>query len=157
MLANISSKRKKSKQQQKFRLFRVMAPFKLFKLGQGGSSSRSISQETEPDSTPHQSNILITTTTNTTKLTNLAPAYLESDQISENSSLMSLNDQRALLSSSGSNQIGTDELLYLFPSLCLFSPFSLSLSSAYCFLHNHNFPLVSLHYHHHCFAHETEQ
>lgn len=90
--------------------FRIMAPFKLFRMGQG-STSRSTSQETEPDQPAN----LVITTTSLHKLTNVMKSpsthYLnvdESDQTSENSSLMSLNnDQRALLSSgSTADQIG---------------------------------------------------
>lgn len=77
-------------------------------MGQG-SASRSTSQENENESE------VIATTTNSNKLTNVITSssahYLnidESDQTSENSSLMSLNnDQRALLSSGSTvDQIG---------------------------------------------------
>lgn len=85
-----------------------MAPFKLFRLGQG-STSRSTSQENDQ---PDQPANLVITTTSLNKLTTVMTSsahYLnveESDQTSENSSLMSLNnDQRALLSA-GSEQIG---------------------------------------------------
>jgi hypothetical protein len=100
-----------------------MAPFKLFR--NAGSTSRSTSQENEPD----QQNI--TTTTNlvvTSSLNKLTTAitsssahinYLdidESDQNSENSSLMSLNnDQRALLSAgSTADQIGNCLFFFLY-------------------------------------------
>jgi hypothetical protein len=90
-----------------------MAPFKLFRLGQG-STSRSTSQETEPD---QPANLVITTTSLnklTTVMTSSSAHYLnvdESDQTSENSSLMSINnDQRALLSSgSTADQIGNEK------------------------------------------------
>lgn len=90
--------------------FRIMAPFKLFRMGQG-STSRSTSQENEPD---QPTNLVITTTSLnklTTVMTSSSAHYLnvdESDQTSENSSLMSLNnDQRALLSSGSTlDQIG---------------------------------------------------
>lgn len=107
--------------------YRIMAPFKLFRIA--GSSSRSTSQENEPD----QQNI--TTTTNlvvTSSLNKLTTAitsssahinYLnidESDQNSENSSLMSLNnDQRALLSAgSTADQIGNS--LFFIPLSLIF-------------------------------------
>jgi hypothetical protein len=102
--------------------FRIMAPFKLFRLGQG-STSRSTSQENEPD---QPANLVITTTSLnklTTVMTSSSAHYLnvdESDQTSENSSLMSINnDQRALLSSgSTADQIGNEKLFELtfFPS-----------------------------------------
>ncbi|CRK94001.1 CLUMA_CG007526, isoform A [Clunio marinus] len=87
-----------------------MAPFKLFRMNQG-STSRSTSQETEPD---QPVNLVITTPSLnklTTVMTPSSAHYLnvdESDQNSENSSLMSLNnDQRALLSSGSTvDQIG---------------------------------------------------
>ena len=90
--------------------FRIMAPFKLFRMGQG-STSRSTSQENEPDQPAN----LVITTTSLNKLTSIMTSpsahYInidECDQASENSSLMSLNnDQRVLLSSgSTSDQIG---------------------------------------------------
>lgn len=89
--------------------FRIMAPFKLFRMGQG-STSRSTSQETESE----QPTNLVITTTSLHKLTTVMKSpsahYLniDEDHTSENSSLMSLNnDQRALLSSgSTADQIG---------------------------------------------------
>jgi hypothetical protein len=89
--------------------FRIMAPFKLFRMKE--STSRSTSrEENEPD---QPSNLVITTTSLnklTTVMTSSSAHYLnvdESDQTSE-SSLMSLNnDQRALLSSGSTvDQIG---------------------------------------------------
>ncbi|KAL7042325.1 hypothetical protein ACKWTF_001101 [Chironomus riparius] len=96
-----------------------MAPFKLFR--NAGSTSRSTSQENEPDQQT------ITTTTNlvvTSSLNKLTTAitsssahinYLnidESDQNSENSSLMSFNnDQRALLSAGST----ADQIVYFYP------------------------------------------
>lgn len=101
--------------------FRIMAPFKLFRMGQG-STSRSTSQENEPDQPAN----LVITTTSLNKLTNvMTPSsahYLnvdESDQTSENSSLMSLNnDQRALLSSGSTvDQIGKLSFITLFQTI----------------------------------------
>lgn len=112
--------------------FRIMAPFKLFRMGQG-STSRSTSQENEPEK--DQPANLVITTTSLNKLTNVMTSpsahYLnidESDQTSENSSLMSLNnDQRALLSSGSTvDQIGKLSFITLFP-LC-FQPQSLVLN-----------------------------
>ena len=78
-------------------------------MGQG-STSRSTSQETEPE----QPTNLVITTTSLHKLTTVMKSpsahYLniDEDHTSENSSLMSVNsDQRALLSSgSTADQIG---------------------------------------------------
>lgn len=92
--------------------YRIMAPFKLFRMS--GSTSRSTSQENEPDHQP-PSNLVVTSSFNklTTAITSSSVHnnYLnidESDQTSENSSIMSLNnDQRALLSAgSTADQIG---------------------------------------------------
>lgn len=91
----------------------IMAPFKLFRMGQG-SASRSISQETPDQSEPATpANLVITTTQNSNKLTTVITSsahYLNIDdsETSENSSLMSLNsDQRALLSTGSTvDQIG---------------------------------------------------
>lgn len=91
----------------------IMAPFKLFRMA--GSTSRSTSQENEPDHQPPPSNLVVTSSFN--KLSTVISSssahnnYLnidESDQTSENSSIMSLNnDQRALLSAgSTADQIG---------------------------------------------------
>lgn len=97
--------------------YRIMAPFKLFRIS--GSTSRSTSQENEPDHQP-PSNLVVTSSFNklTTAITSSSVHnnYLnidESDQTSENSSIMSLNnDQRALLSAgSTADQIGK-----IFPS-----------------------------------------
>lgn len=103
----------------------IMAPFKLFRIT--GSSSRSTSQENEPDQLPPTSNLVVTSNLNklTTAITSSAHNnYLnidESDQTSENSSLMSLNnDQRALLSAaSTADQIGN--FFYSFLSFFSFS------------------------------------
>ncbi|KAG5675769.1 hypothetical protein PVAND_005645 [Polypedilum vanderplanki] len=91
-----------------------MAPFKLFRIA--GSTSRSTSQETEPDPSNNvaPTNLVVTSSLNklTTAITSSAHNnYInidESDQTSENSSIMSLNnDQRALLSAgSTADQIG---------------------------------------------------
>lgn len=92
-----------------------MAPFKLFRIA--GSSSRSTSQENDPDqqTTTTSTNLVVTSSLNklTTAITSSSVHnnYLnidESDQTSENSSIMSLNnDQRALLSAgSTADQIG---------------------------------------------------
>lgn len=98
--------------------YRIMAPFKLFRIS-GSTSSRSTSQENEPDQPP-PSNLVVTSSLNklTTAITSSSAHnnYLnidESDQTSENSSLMSLNnDQRALLSSgSTADQIGNNFFL----------------------------------------------
>jgi hypothetical protein len=96
---------------------RIMAPFKLFRMS--GSTSRSTSQENEPDHQP-PSNLVVTSSFN--KLTTITSSsahnnYLnidESDQTSENSSIMSLNnDQRALLSAgSTADQIGNFSLFF---------------------------------------------
>lgn len=91
----------------------IMAPFKLFRMGQG-STSRSTSQETPDQSEPATpANLVITTTQNSNKLTTVMTSsahYLNIDdsETSENSSLMSLNsDQRALLSTGSTvDQIG---------------------------------------------------
>lgn len=104
--------------------YRLMAPFKLFRMA--GSTSRSTSQENEPDQ--QTTNATTTTATNlvvTSNLNKLTTAisthnnYIhidESDQTSENSSIMSLNnDQRALLSAgSTADQIGNFFLLFTF-------------------------------------------
>lgn len=100
--------------------YRIMAPFKLFRMS-GSTSSRSTSQENEPDQPP-PSNLVVKSNSNklTTVITSSSAHnnYLnidESDQTSENSSLMSLNnDQRALLSSgSTADQIGNNFFFYL--------------------------------------------
>lgn len=92
----------------------IMAPFKLFRMGQG-SASRSTSQENPPDPIDSitAANLVITTTQNSNKLTTVMTTsahYLNIDEseTSENSSLMSLNsDQRALLSTGSTvDQIG---------------------------------------------------
>lgn len=95
----------------------IMAPFKLFRMGQG-SASRSTSQETPDVSEPvTPANLVITTTQNSNKLTTVMTSsahYLNIDEseTSENSSLMSLNsDQRALLSTGSTvDQIGKVEI-----------------------------------------------
>jgi hypothetical protein len=98
--------------------YRIMAPFKLFR----STTSRSTSQENEPDQQPTP-NLVVTSSLN--KLTTAISTssahnnYInidESDQTSENSSLMSLNnDQRALLSAgSTADQIGNFYLSYLY-------------------------------------------
>lgn len=91
---------------------RIMAPFKLFRMGQG-SASRSTSQENPDSSDSVPANLVITTTQNSNKLTTVMTTsahYLNIDEseTSENSSLMSLNsDQRALLSTGSTvDQIG---------------------------------------------------
>jgi hypothetical protein len=94
--------------------FRIMAPFKLFRTA--GSTSRSTSQENEPDqpaTNATTTNLVVTSSLNklTTAITSSAHnSYINIDDSdpSENSSLMSLNnDQRALLSAgSTADQIG---------------------------------------------------
>lgn len=96
----------------------IMAPFKLFRMGQG-SASRSTSQENPDQSDPTTpANLVITTTQNSNKLTTVMTSsahYLNIDEseTSENSSLMSLNsDQRALLSTGSTvDQIGNLKIL----------------------------------------------
>lgn len=89
-------------------------------MGQG-STSRSTSQENEPEQPAN----LVITTTSLNKLTSIMTSpsahYInidECDQASENSSLMSLNnDQRVLLSSgSTSDQIGNLSFLLILNS-----------------------------------------
>jgi hypothetical protein len=106
-----------------------MAPFKLFRMKD--SSSRSTSQETEPDQPPPlPSNLVVTSnlnklTTAITSSSSSAHTYLhidDCDQTSENSSIMSLNnDQRALLSAGSTvDQIGN---FHPFSLLFPFTPF----------------------------------
>lgn len=100
-----------------------MAPFKLFRMT--GSASRSTSQENEPDqqtiTSSATTNLVVTSSLNklTTAITSSSAHnnYLnidESDQNSENSSIMSLNnDQRALLSAgSTADQIGNFKSIF---------------------------------------------
>lgn len=127
--------------------FRIMAPFKLFRMGQG-STSRSTSQENEPDQPAN----LVITTTNLNKLTTVMMSssahYInidECDQASKNSSLMSINnDQRALLSSgSTADQIGNLSFSLLSPYFQLHDKEKkTSLFSLCCFCVNQNFRIL---------------
>lgn len=109
-----------------------MAPFKLFRIA--GSTSRSTSQENEPDQQTANTttNLVVTSSLNklTTAITSSAHNnYInidESDQTSENSSIMSLNnDQRALLSAGATaDQIGNSLSLFLTLSYIFFILFT---------------------------------
>jgi hypothetical protein len=112
--------------------YRIMAPFKLFRMKD--SSSRSVSQETEPDQPPPPlpSNLVVTSSLNklTTAITSSSSVHTylhidESDQTSENSSIMSLNnDQRALLSAGSTvDQIGNFQPFFSYFLLKFFLPF----------------------------------